>query len=75
MTMHLVGPYMTTTNYKKRKQKKLTPAQHEKLSTKDLLKYATTVDAVEEATGINFFPKMGEKGENTFDLKKWPEIK
>jgi len=23
MTMHLVGPYMTTTNYKKRKQKKL----------------------------------------------------
>lgn len=31
MTMHLVGPYMTTTNYKKRKQKKLTNNQHEKL--------------------------------------------
>ena len=25
MTMQLVGPYMTTTNYKKRKAKKLTP--------------------------------------------------
>ena len=48
---------------------------NEKLSTKDLLKYATTVDAVEEATGINFFPKMGEKGEDKFDLSKWPEIK
>ena len=31
MTMHLVGPYMTTTNYKKRKQKKLTNSQQEKL--------------------------------------------
>ena len=31
MTMHLVGPYMTTTNYKKRKQKKLSAAQQEKL--------------------------------------------
>ena len=31
MTMHLVGPYMTTTNYKKRKQKKLTENQLEKL--------------------------------------------
>ena len=31
MTMHLVGPYMTTTNYKKRKQKKLTNNQLEKL--------------------------------------------
>lgn len=29
--MHLVGPYMTTTNYKKRKQKKLTKNQQEKL--------------------------------------------
>lgn len=31
MTMHLVGPYMTTTNYKKRKQKKLTNSQQERL--------------------------------------------
>ena len=31
MTMHLVGPYMTTTNYKKRKQKKLTDNQRVKL--------------------------------------------
>lgn len=31
MTMHLVGPYMTTTNYKKRKQKKLTDNQRLKL--------------------------------------------
>ena len=48
---------------------------NQKLSTKDLHKYATTVDAVEKETGINFFPKMGEKGEDTFDLSKWPEIK
>jgi hypothetical protein len=27
LTMHLVGPYMTTTNYKKRKQKKPTQSQ------------------------------------------------
>ena len=31
MTMHLVGPYMTTTNYKKRKAKKLTPNKLEAL--------------------------------------------
>lgn len=31
MTMHLVGPYMTTTNYKKRKKKKLTDNQRVKL--------------------------------------------
>ena len=31
MTMHLVGPYMTTTNYKKRKQKKLTQKRLEEL--------------------------------------------
>ncbi len=29
MSMHLVGPYMTTTNYKKRKQKKLTKKDQE----------------------------------------------
>ena len=31
MTMQLVGPYMTTTNYKKRKAKKLTPNKLEAL--------------------------------------------
>ena len=31
MTMQLVGPYMTTTNYKKRKAKKLTPKKIETL--------------------------------------------
>ena len=31
MTMQLVGPYMTTTNYKKRKAKKLTPNKLETL--------------------------------------------
>ena len=31
MTMHLVGPYMTTTNYKKRNAKKLTDNQRLKL--------------------------------------------
>lgn len=31
MTMHLVGPYMTTTNYKKRKKKNLTDNQRRKL--------------------------------------------
>ena len=30
MTMHLVGPYMTTTSYKKRKQKQRTKAQQVK---------------------------------------------
>lgn len=45
-----------------------------KLSTKDLHKYATTVDAVEAATGINFFPKLDEQVESTFNVKKWPEI-
>ena len=40
MSMHLVGPYMTTTNYKKRKQKGLTKrdrqaqAEHEKFLAK-----------------------------------------
>lgn len=31
MSMHLVGPFMTTTNYKKRKQKKLTENQRARL--------------------------------------------
>ena len=30
MTMHLVGPYMTTTNYKKRKNVKFKSAEHKR---------------------------------------------
>lgn len=47
---------------------------NEKLSTKDLPNYATTVDVVERETGIDFFPNNGEKGEDSFDASKWPEI-
>ena len=41
MSMHLVGPYMTTTNYKKRKQKGLTKRDkqaqldHDKMANQD----------------------------------------
>ena len=45
-----------------------------KLSTKDMPKYAVSVDAVEAATGINVFPKLDEKAEASFDVTKWPEI-
>ena len=45
-----------------------------KLSTKDLPKYAVTVDEVEKATGINVFPKLDEQAEVRFDPAKWPEI-
>ena len=45
-----------------------------KLSTKDLPKYAVTVDEVENATGINVFPKLDEQAEVRFDPAKWPEI-
>jgi endonuclease G, mitochondrial len=45
-----------------------------KLSTKDLPKYAVTVDEVEKATGINVFPKLDERVEARFDPAKWPEI-
>lgn len=48
---------------------------NEKLSTKDLHKYAVTIDQIEKETKLNLFPKMGEKGEDKFDLSKWPEIK
>lgn len=48
---------------------------NERLEIEDMPKFATTVDAVEKETGINFFPEMGEKGEDVFDLNNWPEIK
>jgi len=48
---------------------------NEKLSTKDMPLYATSVDMVEKETGIDFFPKMGENKEDVFDLNNWPEIK
>jgi endonuclease G, mitochondrial len=47
---------------------------NEKLSTKDLPKFAVSVDEVEKATGINVFPKLDEKAEASFDATKWPEI-
>lgn len=46
-----------------------------KLSTKDLPKYATSVKNIEQATGIDFFPKNNGLGEDKYDLAKWPEIK
>jgi len=48
MSMHLVGPYMTTTNYKKRKRKGLTKkdrqaqVEHEKFLTKMGVKAPTS---------------------------------
>lgn len=44
------------------------------IPVKDLPKYAVTIDEVEKATGINFFPKLDEKAESKFDKTKWPEI-
>lgn len=46
-----------------------------KLSAKDLPKYATTVKNIEQATSLDFFPALNGKGEDTYDLSKWPEIK
>jgi hypothetical protein len=44
----------------------------------DLAKYATTVEAVEKLTGINFMPKLPKekaKIEKTKpDLRKWPKL-
>ena len=48
---------------------------NEKLSTKDLPEYATTVDEIETVTGINFFPNMGESGEGVFNLENWLQTK
>jgi len=47
------------------------------LPVKDLPKYATTVEAVEKSTGINFMPKLPKaksQVEKTLDLKKWPNL-
>jgi endonuclease G, mitochondrial len=45
-----------------------------KLSTKDLPKYAVSVDVVEKESGVNVFPKLNEAAEASFDATKWPEI-
>lgn len=45
-----------------------------RLNTRDLHKYATTVDAVAAATGINFFPLLNKSIKSSFDLKMWPKI-
>jgi endonuclease G len=47
------------------------------LPVEDLPKYATTVEAVEKSTGINFMPKLPKaksQVEKTLDLKKWPNL-
>ena len=48
------------------------------LPVEDLPKYATTVEAVEKLTGINFMPKLPKekaKVEKTIpDLNKWPKL-
>jgi hypothetical protein len=48
------------------------------LPVEDLPKYATTVEAVEKITGINFMPKLPKekaKIEKTKpDLSKWPKL-
>lgn len=41
------------------------------LPVKDLPKYTTTVDHVEEVTGLNLFPKLEESAESIVDLQKW----
>ena len=45
--MHLVGPYMTTTNYRKPKQKPRTKVQQAKLEEDDWTR-AAEVDKLEE---------------------------
>ena len=47
---------------------------NKKYSSKDIPKFAVTVDEVEKVTGINFFPKLSEASESKFDPKKWPKI-
>lgn len=44
------------------------------LPMKDLLKYVTSVDKIEEATKLNLFPLLDENVEQSFDLKDWPEL-
>ena len=46
-----------------------------KLSAKDLHKYAISVQELEKTTGLDFFPTNNGKGEDTYDLAKWPDIK
>ena len=44
------------------------------LPVKDLPKYLTTVDHVEELTGLNIFPKLDESKEGPADPKLWTNI-
>ena len=47
------------------------------LPVEDLPKYATSVETVEKATGINFMPKLPKNKANvekTFNLNKWPKL-
>ena len=50
---------------------------NEKIAVKDLPKYVVTVDAVEEATGLNIFPQLDEAIESVvkIDVATWPSFK
>jgi endonuclease G len=47
---------------------------NKKYKAKDIPKFVVTVDEVEAATGINFFPELDESAEASYDVTKWPEI-
>ena len=47
---------------------------NKKYKSKDIPKFAVTVDELEAATGINFFPKLDEVTESKYDTTKWPKI-
>jgi endonuclease G len=47
---------------------------NQKFKASQIPEFVVTVDAVEAATGINFFPKLAESAEAEFDKSKWPAI-
>ena len=47
---------------------------NKKYSSKDLPLFVATIDEVEAATGINFFPQLDEASESKFDTSRWPKI-
>ena len=47
---------------------------NQKFKANQIPEFVVTVDEVEKATGINFFPKLAESAEAKFDKSKWPEI-
>jgi len=47
---------------------------NQKYSSKEIPNFTVTVNDVEEATGINFFPELDEESEEKVVLAAWPEI-